>query len=76
MENPNSDFSIKRKLPPHSGVSILEELTRAQEFFLKEDNKHFKHVSSIHRDQIHIMIEIKPRGPLSRSKLFKTIQGD
>jgi len=33
-------------------------------------------MSSTYGDQTHILIEIKPRGPLVRSNSLKTIQGD
>jgi len=46
-ENPSTDFSIKREpLPLIQGLTFLEELTRAQDFSLAEDNKHSKYVPS------------------------------
>lgn len=48
-----------------------EELSRAQDFSLAEDNKHSKHVPSTRGDYIHILIKIKP---LRSSLKIKFIQ--
>ena len=71
-ENPNSDFSIKREwTPSFKGRHFLEELSRAQDFSLAEDNKHSKHVPSTRRDYIHILIEIKPLRPSRKIKFIQ-----
>ena len=52
-----------------------KQLTRVQEFSVREDDKNSKHVSSIIRVQT-LNIEINLLGPSPKIKSFKTNQGD
>jgi len=58
-KNPNSDFSIKSELAPSFRDLHSEELTKAEEFSLAEDNKHSNHMLPGPTGQTYILIRIK-----------------